>query len=170
MSTANSEIVFPDAGFRTGVDIIDDVRAFISSARSRKVVTSRANAIGSHPAIGPDAFFLLRNLLRSPPELGASGSLREEASCGMVCVCTWSAPASVRRCAIISSPSRGESRAVIRITSGMRADSAAIAASRESTTTSSACTLSWMTRLRMAACRLSGSIASTSATLCASLK
>ena len=51
-------------------------------------MTSSANDIGSHPAIGSDAFFL-RNLPSRPPELdAASGSLLDDASCGMVWVCT----------------------------------------------------------------------------------
>ncbi len=52
------------------------------------VVTSLANDVGSHPGIGAAAFFL-RNLPSRPPEPDCvSGSLLDDASCGMVWVWT----------------------------------------------------------------------------------
>ena len=110
---------------------------FISAARAINELTSSANADGSHPGIGSAAFF--RRSFRSRPPCGAaSPSSDDEASCGIVWVCTCSAPSRPRRCEMISASSRGDRSAPSRMTSGTRALTEDTAASRESTTISSA--------------------------------
>jgi hypothetical protein len=115
-----------------------EVMTFISAARAMNTLTSSAKADGSQPGICSTTFF--RRSFPSSPlcAAGMSPSSDDDASWGMVWVWTCSAPSTVRRCAMISASSRGESSAVSRMTSGTFAFTAATAASRESTTIRSA--------------------------------
>ena len=135
---------------------------FFCAACSRNVRISSAKRSGSHPDGGGSDSFFRRNADSSPRAERPSPGPSADASCGIVCVCRCAAFSSVRRCAIRSSSSRGESSALISSTSGTAVRIASTAASSESTAVTSAPTFSRTIRLRMAAWRRSGSIASTS--------
>ena len=123
--------------------------------------------------LGKDRRIAARDLRRlllapEPSEQAAAGVASsagaDPASIGTVCVCTCSTCSRVRRCPINSSSSRGDIRAVSSTTSGTRVEMAAIAPSRESTTSISACTSALTSCRSNAAWRGSGSSASISGT------
>ena len=129
-----------------------DLRSLAASMNDR---ISAANRSGSKPAMDafvPESFLPLRSSFpnRLLPLFGST-SAAVDANCGMVWVWTCCDPASVRRYVRSSSSSRGERSAVRRRTSGILVDSAATAASRESTRIRSAWTCSRTMRLRMVA-------------------